>query len=78
MTKSSLLRKKHSTSDSLELVHIDLCRPMRVESYYGDGYFILLLDHYSRIMKICFWSLNLMLFAIFKWYKARVEKETSK
>ena len=43
MTKSSLLRKQHSTSDSLELVHIDLGRPMRVERYYGDRYFILLL-----------------------------------
>ena len=33
MTKSSFLRKQHSTSDILELVHVDLYRPMRVESY---------------------------------------------
>ena len=36
MTKSSFSSKSHSSNDILELVHTDLCVPMKVESYYGD------------------------------------------
>ena len=45
MTKSSFKRKTYTYSNILDLVHIDLCEPIDVQSYYGDKYFILFVDH---------------------------------
>ena len=44
MTKSSFKSKTYSSNDILELVHTNLCRPIVVQSYDGDKYFILFVD----------------------------------
>ena len=49
MKKSSFKSKTQTYDDILELVHIDLCGPIGVKSYYGDKYFILCVDDYSRM-----------------------------
>lgn len=36
MAKSSFKSKTYSSNDILELVHIDLCGPIEVQSYCGD------------------------------------------
>lgn len=59
-------------------MHTDLCGPIGVDSYYGDRYFILFVDDYSRMMSIMFMKVKSCAFDMFKWYKERVEKETSK
>lgn len=41
--------KEQSSTDPLELVHIDLCRPTRIQIFQGDMYFMLLIDDYSRM-----------------------------
>lgn len=78
MTKSSFSSQTHTFNDILELVHNNLCRPMRVEIYYGDIYFIFFIDNYSRMMTIMFMKLKSHASDMFKWHKARVEKENGK
>ena len=49
MTRSSFPSKKEvSTTRPLELIHMDLCGPMRVQSYGGNKYIFVLIDDYSR------------------------------
>ena len=54
MTKSSFKIKTYMSTDILEWVHTDLCGPIGVQSYYGDKYFILFVDDYSRMMTMMF------------------------
>ena len=49
-----------------------------MKSYKGDKYIILFVDNYSRMMTVMFLIENFDAFQIFKWYLARVEKETDK
>ena len=62
----------------MKLVHIDLCRPIGVDNYYGDRYFILFVDDYSRMMSVIFMKVKSHDFDMFKWYNERVEKEIGK
>ncbi|XP_070050855.1 uncharacterized protein [Nicotiana tomentosiformis] len=41
-------KKEVSTSKSLDLLHMDLCRPMRVASRGGKKYIFVIVDDYSR------------------------------
>ena len=56
----------------------DLCGPIGIESYSGEIFFILFIDEYSRMMTIMYLKEKLEAFQMFKWYLARVEKETRK
>lgn len=38
------------TKGILELVHTDICGPMRIDSCGGSRYFVLFIDDYSRMM----------------------------
>ena len=76
MTKSSFKSNTYTTNDILELVHIDLCGPISVKSYPGDQYFVLFLDDYSRMMSVMCLKVKYDAFELFKWYLAKVEKET--
>ena len=73
MTKSSFTSK-----DILEIIHTNLCGPIEVQSYKGDKYIILFVDDYSRMMIVMFLKQNSDAFQMFKWFLARVEKETGK
>ena len=72
MTKSSFKRKDYSTKKILELVHTDLCGPMRTQSYYGDIYFILFVDDYTKLMTVMFLKEKSEAFKMFKWYNEKV------
>ena len=76
MTKSSFKRKIYTSTNILELVHTNLCGPIDVQSYFGDKNFILFVDDYSRMMTVMFLKAKSNGFQLFKWYLARVEKET--
>ena len=54
MKKSSFKSKTHTSKGILEIVHIDLCGPIDVQSYKGDKYIMLFIDDYSRMMTIMF------------------------
>lgn len=72
MTKSIFKRKDYSIKKTLELVHSDICGPMRIHSYYGDKYFILFVDDYTRLMTVMFLKEKSKAFKLFKWYKGKV------
>ena len=78
MTKSSFKSKTYTSNEVLELVHTDLCGPIEVQSYKGDKYIMLFVDDYSRMMIVMFLKQKSNAFQMFKWYLARVEKETGK
>ena len=78
MTRSSFKSKTYTSKEVLELVHIDLCGPIEVQSYKGDKYIMLLVDDYSRMMIVMFLKQKSDSFQIFKGYVARVEKEIGK
>ena len=52
MTKYSFSSKAHTSNDILELVQVDLYTLIGIDSFYGDKYFILFVDDYSRMMTI--------------------------
>ena len=78
MTKSSFKRKFFTSKYFLEIVHTNLYGPIEVQSYKGDRYIMLFVDEYSRMMIVMFLKQKLDAFQMFKWYLARIEKETGK
>ena len=78
MGKTSFKSKNYQSEDVLEIVHTDLCRPIGIQSYSGEKIFILFVDDYSRMMIVMYLREKSEAFVKFKWYLARVEKETRK
>ena len=78
MGKTSLKRKNYNSKEVLDLVHKNLCGPTGIESYSRDNFFIIFVDDYSRMMNMMYLKEKSKAFQKFKWYLARVEKETGK
>lgn len=78
MTKSSFKSKNYVSKEILEIVYTDLCGPIEIQSYKGDKYSMLFVDDYSRMMSVMFLKQKSNVLQMFKWYLARVEKETRK
>src|SRR5271156_448738 len=78
MGKTSFKSKNYNTEEVLELVHTDLCGPIGTTSYTGEKYFILFVDDHSRMMTVMFLKEKSEAFQKFRWYLARVDKETRK
>lgn len=47
--KSKFPTKDYYTTKSLEIIHVDLCGPMRTREFEGERYFMLLIDNYTRM-----------------------------
>nr|GEU38679.1 hypothetical protein [Tanacetum cinerariifolium] len=62
----------------LELIHANLCGPMRTESLAGSKYFMLLTDDSSRMRWVYFLKYKYELFDCFKKFNALVEKKSGK
>ena len=67
MVKTSFKSKDYHLEEVLELVHIELCGPIGIESYSGDKYFILFVDDYSRKMTVMYLKEKFEAFQKFKW-----------
>lgn len=78
MTSISFKRKKCSSENILDLVHTDLCIPMRTKIYFGDRHFMLFTVDYSKMMWVTFLKDKSEAFSKFKAFKALVENETGK
>ncbi|KAG8501874.1 hypothetical protein CXB51_004547 [Gossypium anomalum] len=63
-------------SSKLELVHTDVCGPMRTESLSGNRYFILFIDDYTRYCWIYFLKHKSEVAQVFIKFKAAVKTET--
>lgn len=70
--KKSLWR----ASKRLQLVHADICGPIKPESNSSKRYLITFIDDYSRKTWVYFLSEKSEAFVMFKKYKSLVEKET--
>ena len=68
--------KEHFASRPLELVHIDLCGPMRTKGLDGELYFMLMIDDYTRMTIVSFLKKNPEAYEYFRIYKELVENET--
>ncbi|CAK1597413.1 unnamed protein product [Parnassius mnemosyne] len=66
------------TSELLEIVHTDVCGPMRHQSFAGKRYFVTFIDDKSRWCEVYFIRNKSDVFNIFKNYKAEVENFTGK
>ena len=53
-TRTEFRTKKYSTIKSFEIVHNDLCRPMRKKGLNGEQYFMLLIYYFTRMTAIFF------------------------
>jgi transposase InsO family protein len=77
-TRTSFKTKEHSSSKPLELVHTDLCGPMRTKSLQGYFYFMLFVDDFTRMCWVFFLKEKLEAFQKFKTFKILVENEIGK
>ncbi|GKU93148.1 hypothetical protein SLEP1_g6772 [Rubroshorea leprosula] len=63
-------------SHKLELVHTDVCGPMKVASLGQNLYFILFIDDYTRMTWVYFMSSKAQVFSVFKKFKVLVENQS--
>ena len=63
------------TSEMLEIIHTDLCGPMRVESKAGNKYVLTFIDDYSRWCEVRFLSKKSEVLEEFKKFKNFVETQ---
>ena len=62
----------------LELVHTDVCGPMRTLTFKKNRYFILFIDDYSRMTWVYFMRERSEVFTIFKKFKNLVENQSGR
>ena len=67
-------RRAWRAKDYLELVHTDVCGPMRTSSLDQSMYFILFIDDYTRMTWVYFPRERSKFFRIFHKFKNHVEK----
>ena len=60
----------------LEIVYIDLSGPMKTKGFYGERYFMILVDDISRMIWFAFLKEKYKAFDKFKIFKNRVENES--
>lgn len=73
--RSFPIGKAKRAKEKLELVHADICGPMRTESHAGSKYFLLFIDDYTRMCWIYFLVFKLEAFDCFKKFKAMTERQ---
>lgn len=78
LNESSFKNKYFSSENVLDLVHTDLGSPIRTKSFYGDRYFMLFVDDFSRMIWVVFLKEKSKAFHMFKVFKAQVKIGMSK
>jgi len=73
-----LNRKAWRAKDLLELIHTNVCGPMRRPSHHNNRYFILFIDDFSRMTLVYFLKTKLEVFRIFKKFKDLIKKQSGK
>ena len=62
----------------LELIHVDVCGPIKPCSLDKNNYFLLFIVYFSRKTWVYFLKQKSEVFSIFKKFKATVEKESGR
>ncbi|XP_021752647.1 uncharacterized protein LOC110715354 [Chenopodium quinoa] len=68
------LKKRASTTNPLELIHMDLCGPMRIQSRSGKKYVLVIVDDYSRFTWFIFLSSKDETFNEFVAFSKKIQK----
>ena len=66
----------HRATAPLELIHVDMCGPMRNDSIAGNKYFMLLIDDLTRMTWVYFLRYKSNAFSCFKKFKAMAELQS--
>ena len=66
-----------STTKPLEMLHIDLCGPIRVISRRGKGYILVIVDDYSRFTWTMFLATKDETYDVFEIFVRLVQKKLS-
>ena len=74
-TRVKFNAKEGSTCKPLELIHTNICGPMRKKSPCGEQYYILFIDDFSRMCWIGLLKHKVEAFEKFQIFKALVENE---
>jgi len=74
MTQLPFQDVKYNTTAGWEIVHSDLCRPMKDKSISGSCYFMILIADYTKFTAVYFLKNVREAVECFKKYKAHVEK----
>ena len=74
--KVSFPNKKFTTTKDLEIVHTNLSHPTRTRGFYGERYFMIFVDDFTRMMWVAFLKEKYEAFVKFKIFKNRVENES--
>ncbi|KAH0809704.1 hypothetical protein GEV33_013085 [Tenebrio molitor] len=77
-TRKPFTRSVSQSTELLELVHTDVCGPMRVNSLAGSRYFVTFIDDKSRWCEVYFMKKKSEVTEKFKEYKCLVEKKTER
>ena len=75
-TKVQFKTKEYATTNPLQIVHTDLCGPIRTNGLNGVQYLTLLIDDYTRMTWVCFLNKKSKAFQCFRIFKEMVENET--
>ncbi|KAE8707740.1 TMV resistance protein N-like [Hibiscus syriacus] len=62
----------------LELIHTDVCGPIKLSSLGNNNYFLLFIDDFSRKTWVYFLKQKSEVFEVFKKFKAAVERESGR
>ena len=70
--------KSWRAKERLELIHTDICGPMKTTSLGQQRYFIIFIDDFTRMTWIYFLKEKSEAFTVFKRFKALVEKQSGR
>lgn len=76
LTSLPFPKNAQRSSTLLEIVHTDICGPMRIKSKGGAKYLITFIDDHSRWCEVQFLRNKSDAFRAFQEYKAQVERQT--
>ena len=68
--------KAWRASTPLELVHTDVCGPMKTKTHGGNRYFITFIDDFSRMTWVYFLRQKSEVFTVFKKFQMMVERQS--
>ena len=73
--KTSFPSKKFTTTTKLEIVHTYLSGPTKTKAFYGERYFMILVDDFSRMMWVAFVKEKYEAFDKFKIFNGELQEE---
>ena len=76
MTTTPFKRLERTSKQPLELIHTDVCGPMRTNSLGGAKYFVTFIDDYSRMSHVCFMKQKSEVINKYNQFKELVKNQT--